>query len=213
MKCLSNAEWDSGVPSSRLHPRHEQEQHATGLLTFLKLSRCLAKVFLRMKTKVDCNYLIWEQSTGHFSRSFACLLATPQGELPSHGSMQQCPSLTGCRDANHGAVPSHSVGWPCSFQMQNPKVNYYSSKFSSSLPGICLWDLWPGSLSQRTRAPLRLAVTSPFCPPLPRSQNFQWCHLWPPDWVSWVLWKIMANNKPHCKMLCMMKQVLRRRCD
>lgn len=54
------------------------------------------------------------------------------------------PQPDGMQDANHGAVPSHSVGQPCSFQMQNPKVNYYSSKFSSSVQGFACETLGLG---------------------------------------------------------------------
>lgn len=50
MKCLGNARRDSGAPGSTLHPKHEEEQHAAGLLTFLKFFEGLAEVFLRAKT-------------------------------------------------------------------------------------------------------------------------------------------------------------------
>lgn len=90
-----------------------------------------------------------------------------RGSFPAMDACSGLPAWWDVRLLTMELSPSHS-GQPCSFQMQNPKVNYYSSKFSSSLPGVCLWDPRPGSLSQCTRADSRLLFPFAHLCPSPR---------------------------------------------
>lgn len=98
MKCLGNAGQDRGVSSNRLLLKHEGEQHVSGLLTFPKLSRCLAKVFLRTKTKTA---ICWfgDKTLATLVGVLNAFLPAPWGEAPQpweHAVVLQPERMSRC---------------------------------------------------------------------------------------------------------------------